>query len=277
MRSLGFRSLSRGFGRKKNTTASLNHDDQKSKIPRLEPSSPTSEGSLFAKNLEKNFLAKLDPDTAFDMKRYMRDQFEFVGLPSPQRNDCFDETLKKSGIGKKDIPLLFVQDFAAVCMQSKYREMHYSLMSLLNTKSAKGCINPELLPVLEKFNIFGDWWDITDTIAATVGTILQSDRALQLKKNEEYISHENKWMRRLGLIYQLRYKDRTDQELLWQNINRTKHDKDFFIRKAIGWVLREYSKTNPQAVRHFVQGPDGKDLSPLSVKEAMRIIEKKNL
>ena len=275
------KSLGRTFGRPKKdqqVEASVAKTQNHKMVPETEAKQPQvllPEVRDLAKALEKRFQAEADSDKAAGMKKYMRDQFDYYGLSMPQRTTAFLEVFAKRALDKSTLNREFLEQFAEVCMQSKYREMHYSFISAMNSKAAENSRVEEILPVLEKFNIFGQWWDITDSLASIFGAIFLKDAKLHARKNQEYIQHDNLWMRRIALIHQLKYKDKTNQEMLWDNINRTKHEKEFFIRKAIGWALREYSKTNPQAVRKFIEGPDGKGLSPLSVREGMKVIHKK--
>lgn len=88
---------------------------------------------------------------------------------------------------------------------------------------------------------------------------------------ERWIASENLWLRRTAILYQLRYKERTDAGRLFRYIEKCKEENEFFIRKAIGWALREYSKTDESAVRAFV---DKTPLSPLSVREALKFVSR---
>ena len=114
------------------------------------------------------------------------------------------------------------------------------------------------------------WWDSVDSLAPYfAASILSMDKSHALKKSEEWIASGNLWLQRSAIIYQLKQKTKTDTEILEHNIMALIDHKDFFIRKAIGWALREYAKTNPEFTLDFVE--NHKDLlSNLSIREALK-------
>src|SRR3990167_2694912 len=132
----------------------------------------------FTKILVRHFQDKADTDRAFEMKRYMREQFDYYGLPNPVRTSAFSDAFTEAKLDTAPISKEFVHEFARVCMESKYREMHYSWLSVLNAKQAKHVLSEDLLPLLEKYNIFGKWWDITDSLAGLFGQIFLQDPKL---------------------------------------------------------------------------------------------------
>ena len=218
-----------------------------------------------SKALEKNGKEEL----AIGMQNYMQQKFSFYGLPSPARRLVLKEVFENEDL--KDINDEFVHSFADGCFANKYREVHYSFADFVDKHYVKK-LNQENLKKLEEVNIIGQWWDITDSLATFFGKILLQDKELHMKKNEEYISHSNMWMRRIALIHQLRYKTQTDEQMLFDNILKTCHEKEFFITKAIGWALREYSKTNPKSVVEFIKTNKAK-LSRLSKSEGLKYIK----
>jgi len=115
------------------------------------------------------------------------------------------------------------------------------------------------------------WWDTVDTIAPNlVGHLVKTHHELT-KLMDQWIEDPYLWIRRAALLHQLRWKEMTDEETLFRYCQKTMHEKDFFIRKAIGWVLREYSKTNPRSVKKFIAKYQS-NLSPLSIREGSKYL-----
>ena len=224
----------------------------------------------FASKLLKEVEKSANPKLAEGMKKYMRDQFEYLGLQSTERRTILKEVYKNTeGIESADD--VFIDEFANECLKSKYREMRYSFTDFLIMYYKKK-LNVNNLKKMEEFNIKSKWWDVTDALAGSFGVIFAADADLQKKKNEEYITHENLWMRRIGILHQLKYKEKTNTDILYGNILKTCSEKEFFIRKAIGWALREYSKTAPHEVVSFIEKHKDK-LDAWSKKEGMKYIE----
>lgn len=146
------------------------------------------------------------------------------------------------------------------------RELHYAAVDLLVKHARK--LTPEQLPLLEKLITTKSWWDTVDALAVhAVGEVFKRHPAHIASWNERWIESDDLWLTRTAILFQNRWKDATDQALLFANIDRHAAHTDFFIRKAIGWALREYGKTDPGAVLDFVRG---RKLSPLSEREALR-------
>ena len=120
--------------------------------------------------------------------------------------------------------------------------------------------------------ILSDWWDIVDVLAVhPIGSLCLNYPDLRIEV-DSWIYHENYWIRRTTILYQLKYKDKTDEKTLYSHILKTCHESEFFIRKAIGWTLREYSKTNNDSVRDFINQNNEK-LSGLSIREGSKYLK----
>ena len=144
--------------------------------------------------------------------------------------------------------------------------MHQVAVDLLVRQAQK--MGPGQLPLLEELITTKSWWDSVDTLAVHVaGTLLKNHPSGIEEWNVRWIESEDLWLNRTAILFQNRWKKDTDQELLFANIDRHAAHKDFFIRKAIGWALRELGKSDPGAVLHFVRS---RKLSPLSEREAVR-------
>ena len=131
-------------------------------------------------------------------------------------------------------------------------------------------IRAKALPLFERLIREGAWWDLVDEIATHLsGRVLFKERKLAKPIIGKWIEDDDLWIRRAALLSQIGHKAETDTKQLFEHCLLLAHEKDFFIRKAIGWALRDYSWTNPELVRQFIDS-QGQSLSPLSKKEAMK-------
>jgi 3-methyladenine DNA glycosylase AlkD len=198
------------------------------------------------------------------MENYMRNQFAFFGIKTPERTALLKDFLKENGKPP-------VEDLPAIVRSlwnEPQRECRYAALSLLD-KQVKH-LSREHLPLLEEMILSGSWWDTIDHIAPHLaGRIHEKEGADDYL--EKWINADNFWLNRTSILHQLRYKEKTDENRLFRYILMHNESKEFFIRKAIGWALREYSKTNPEAVKEFIER---EDLSPLSKREGLKHIDK---
>lgn len=197
------------------------------------------------------------------MKAYMRDQFAYYGVMAKERRSIFQNMLKVVGLPED----VFVM--AKKCFMQEQRELHMCGQELL-VKGKKQWAEHRLKD-FEWFIVNKSWWDTVDHLASNVvGPFMSkhgndADRATLDSWNRS----ENMWLQRTSILFQLKYKERTDVDLLSKYIEPHLEQKEFFIKKAIGWALREYSRTDPQWVEDFVATHS---LQALSEKEAMRLI-----
>jgi 3-methyladenine DNA glycosylase AlkD len=218
------------------------------------------------KDLEKLFKSAADPEIALKQSAYMRDLFPFLGIAKPQREILEKEVFKKTKL--QDLAAL--QKILLELWQKDHREFHYT--ALCFAQRHRKILTPEILPTLETMIRNKSWWDTVDTIAPNlVGHLVKTHPALT-KIMDRWIEDPYLWIRRAALLHQLRWKDETDEEKLFSYCEKTMHEKDFFIRKAIGWVLREYSKTNPNAVEKFITLHESR-LSNLSIREGSKYLD----
>ncbi|WP_055697596.1 DNA alkylation repair protein [Streptomyces silaceus] len=209
------------------------------------------------------YPAAADPERAAQMRAYMKDVAPFLGLTSPVRREVSRTVL--AGTARPD-----EDDCAAValaCWELPEREYAYFAVDYLR-RHVKRC-SSGFLPVARHLVTTHPWWDTVDALAAhVVGGLVAADPALRTVM-DEWIEDENLWVARTALLHQLRHKDATDTDRLFTYCARQAGHPDFFIRKAIGWCLREYAKTDPEAVRAFVTRERSR-LAPLSVREALK-------
>lgn len=213
--------------------------------------------------LKKHFEAKADVENASKMRAYMKDQFVFYGIKATERRELMKDHRKNEGIPTtEDIPLI-----VADAWNLAHREYQYFALDLLARNIED--MPKTTIKLVEKCMVKKSWWDTVDMLAIhCAGPLMKGDTELSAKVNEKWIGSKNKWLNRAALIFQIKYKEDTDQALLFENIEKMCDHDDFFTRKAIGWALREHGKTFPAAVKKFVK--ETPHLSELSKREALR-------
>lgn len=226
--------------------------------------------SLFAL-LVQGFENNRNNQKAVQMKAYMKGQFDYFGLSSPLRIAIQKEILNHN----KDLfNQLDLKHFVQLCWDHLYRELQYSAMDIMR-KRKKELSFIEDLPFLLNLVKTKSWWDTVDFLASFhIGFILSNNPAIKSHYILDWISDKDMWIRRTAILCQLKMKEQTDFEILSDCILLTAHEKDFFIRKASGWALREYSKTDAPAVLAFVEANKAV-LSGLTVREALKWMKKK--
>lgn len=210
--------------------------------------------------IEKQLHAIADAQKAEKMAAYMKNHFQFLGIPAPERR-----AVQKTFLGKE--PKHSVDwDFVAKCWESPYRELQYVAMDYLRKKSLKDTD----IPTLKSLVITKSWWDSVDNLAPIIGKIVMENPYLN-ELMREWSVEENFWLRRVTIIHQLLRKDKVNTELLSEIIINNFGSKEFFINKAIGWALRDYAKTNPQWVKVFLAEHQHK-MANLSIREAQKYL-----
>lgn len=208
------------------------------------------------------FRHHAEPANAAPMQAYMKDRFPFFGIKTPERRALLAEHIATRGAPElAELPAIARSAFAA-----REREMHQVAVDLL-MKHAKQ-LGPEHLPLVEELVTTKSWWDSVDALAIHVaGVILKRHPKEVAAWNKRWVTSKDLWLNRTAILFQNRWKKDMDTVLLFANIERHAGHGDFFIRKAIGWALRELAATDPQAVKAFVRT---RHLSPLSTREALR-------
>ncbi len=224
------------------------------------------ESAEYAEAMQAFFATRANASNAAKMSRYMLNQFEFFGISAPLRTQLTAEFIALNGYPANEQ----IDETVKLIWQMPQRELHYAIMAIASRKTYiadAGKIN------LFEFMITSQsWWDTVDYIASNlVGAWLINHKQLTGEVTARFMQSDNLWLQRTALLFQLKYKGNTDQELLFRYIKELNRSKEFFIRKAIGWALREYSKTNPNAVLEFTNNTE---MSPLSRREALKVIQK---
>lgn len=212
----------------------------------------------------KAFTAHLDDELAVGMKAYMKDRFDFLGIKSPVRN----EILKPFFPELRELETKEWMEVVDQLWNQKFREFQYAAMVFAHRKIKD--LQPEHLSFLEKMITEKSWWDSVDMVACNlIGAYFKKFPEKIPAAVARWTKTDNFWLHRTCILFQLKYGDNTDQKLLFDLCSKYANEKEFFIRKAIGWALRQYSKFNPKAVKGFIQK---QKLSPLSIKEGSKYL-----
>jgi len=198
------------------------------------------------------------------MAKYMKNLFPFLGLPRPAYGVLI-KPLAAQVKGRVDEEWL--EQACLSLWQLPEREFQYVALTLL--KGNLEALTPTSLPLMQQLVQRKSWWDTVDTIAShPVGWLISRFPTLKTEM-DVWSRHPDLWVRRTSLLHQLSYKAHTDAKRLFRYCLDNATDQEFFIRKASGWALREYAKTNPQAVYSFVD-KHLDHLSPLTIREALK-------
>ena len=199
---------------------------------------------------------------AIEMSAYMKNQFAFLGISASQRKEIENKIFKS--VAKENIDFKFTDK----CYKNKYREFQYASVDYLNFK--KEYLNISHIEILKNYILTKSWWDTIDHLDKIVGDIALRDKKVN-KILLNWSLDENIWLRRIAIDHQILRKEKTNAELLEQIIINNLNQKEFFINKAIGWSLRDYSKTNPKWVRDFIKRHKN-SMNNLSIREASKYI-----
>ncbi|MBN2118179.1 MAG: DNA alkylation repair protein [Anaerolineales bacterium] len=215
--------------------------------------------------LKTLFEQNANPTQAAPMKKYMRDQFEYLGIKSPQFKVLMREFIDTSGMPSiKDLDVILRELWAL-----PQREFQYVATSLLGRSEKE--LPAKFIRTIAYLLVTKSWWDTVDTISGgTLGVHFQRFPEVREKYLIKWRASDNFWLRRATILFQLNYKKETDFDLLCEIIRENLDSKEFFINKAIGWSLRQYARTDPKAVKRFVNTTP---LHPLSRREAMKHLE----
>ncbi|EFR99290.1 DNA alkylation repair protein [Listeria seeligeri] len=213
-------------------------------------------------DIQTLFRANSSHVDAKPMEAYMKNQFTFLGIRAGERKKLLARFLKEQG---EPVDLL---GLVKILFQEEEREFQYVAIDLLSRYGKKQ--PSEAISVYEELVVQKSWWDTVDGLA---GTVISNHFAMYPELipsyNAKWIDGDNIWLARTAILFQLKYKEKTDTELLFSNCEKWLDSKEFFIQKAIGWALRQYAKESPEEVRRFVKSHS---LAPLSKREALKHI-----
>jgi 3-methyladenine DNA glycosylase AlkD len=221
--------------------------------------------------VQRSLRSRADQRKATEMAAYMKTTMPFYGVPQPEREAI-----------RRELKCLFAiesqRDYeraVRALWKGKHREEKYLAVSLAQDHSK--FIVPESLKLYERLIREGGWWDFVDDVAIRlVGHVLLEHRPKMATLMDRWINDDDMWIRRAALISQNKHDDHTDHARLFRYCLARAGEREFFIRKAIGWALRQYSYTAPDRVAGFLNRHREK-LSPLSYREGSRVIIKRGL
>ena len=216
-------------------------------------------------SLKTLFEQNADPAKAGPMKKYMRDQYEYLGIKSQQVTSLLRGHIKEHGLPPLDKVDIILRELWSL----PQREFQYAAMNLMERLEKKA--NEDFIITIEYLITTKSWWDTVDALAShAVGAQFKRFPKVKEKYLKKWRKSDNFWLRRTTLLFQLGYKKETDFELLCELIKENLGSDEFFINKAIGWALRQYAWTDPTPVKKFVKAT--KELHPLSRREALKNI-----
>lgn len=220
----------------------------------------------FVSDLEADLRLNANREVAIPMENYMKNNFTFLGIKTDERRAIFKRNCEKH---KDEIK----SNFRAISWElftKKEREFHQCAIDLIIKEIKKKYVIDDI-QLIEKMLITHSWWDSVDTLAKyLLGNYLLQFPEKKLEVIESFSNSKNMWLNRSAIIFQLDYKANTDFDLLKSECEKHKYSNEFFIQKAIGWALRDYSRFNPSGVTNYVNSTN---LKPLSQREALRNIK----
>ncbi len=203
------------------------------------------------------------------MAKYMKNLFPYLGIKTPERKEIIKKFYKEFGLPKISDLEQIIRDL----WELPEREFQYCAIGLM--VKLKDKVEKDIIELYEYLITTKSWWDSVDGIAIwLVGSLFQRFPEMIKPYTEKWLNSGNMWLQRTVILFQLNYKEKTDEMLLGTSIMRLADSKEFFIQKAIGWALREYSKTDAQAAINFVEN---NELAPLSKREALKWLKNKKL
>jgi 3-methyladenine DNA glycosylase AlkD len=231
---------------------------------------------VFIRELCASLAAHADPQRAMPMQAYMKSAMPYLGIAAPLNSRLTSEMVRQSPL--PDATTL-AETMLQLWRQAQFREERYAAIELAQLRPHALHISMQLLPVYEEMIVSGAWWDYCDDISGNgIAALLQRWPA-QIKPVLRAWAHgDNMWLRRAAMICQRRLKHDFDAVLLYDtilpSIGRSPFAKEFFIRKGMGWALRERSYAAPEEVQAFCR-EYADQLSPLTLREALKVIKKR--
>ena len=213
--------------------------------------------------LYEEMIQHKNEEQAQKMSKYMLNKFEHIGNKTPERRKIFKDFFKEYKNEEK-----IDWEFVNKCWENKYREFQYIAADYL--KNMKDKLTIDDIPKLKQLVLEKSWWDTIDNLDMTIGALALKDSNVN-KILLEWSIDENIWLRRIAIDHQLLRKEKTNTELLEKILKNNLGQAEFFINKAIGWALRDYSKTNPEWVKNFIEENKEK-MAKLSIKEASKYL-----
>lgn len=219
----------------------------------------------YLERIKTGFTKQGDPEIAIGQSKYMRDQFQFIGVKMPIWRAIAREFFKEHG-GFLDERLC---GFVKQCYAEEYRELQYFGNEMLTRGLKKQ--EKEFIDCFEHLITTRSWWDTVDILSKQVGIHFMRFPELQHPISRAWMDSGHIWLQRIAIIHQLHLKEKTDVDLLFEMILRVSDSKEFFLQKGAGWALRQHSKLQPLLIRDFIESHD---LPALTKREGMKWLKK---
>ncbi len=221
--------------------------------------------------LRATFAAAADPERALDQQAYMKSDMPYYGIATPELRRLCRSAFRAHPLRDRAD---WLATLTALWWQAGRREERYAAIELLSARAYRCHFDAALIDVLEALISSSAWWDTVDPIAINhVGTLLSEYPGPIRARLKVWSRGEDLWLRRAAILAQLKFKTDTDWQLLQSLMAPALDSREFFLRKSIGWALREYSKTEPDRVLDYVRSKAGR-LSGLSRREGLKVLLK---
>lgn len=215
-------------------------------------------------NIFDVFRRNSNESLAKPMAAYMKNSFPFLGIKSQNRRDLQKPFLNKL-LKEKEVNWPFVIE----CFEQPEREFQYVVLDYLG--KVKKRIPEHDIVIIEQLIQTKSWWDSVDSFDQVVGALVLNFPELKSSHIRKWMNSDNIWLKRVSIDFQLLLKQKTDTNILAEAILANLGTKEFFINKAIGWSLRDYSKTNPAWVKGFME-EHKQNMHSLSVREGSKYL-----
>jgi 3-methyladenine DNA glycosylase AlkD len=218
--------------------------------------------------VRRELRAAADPAKAPGMRAYMKSEMPFHGVQAPAQRRIFKAAFADHPVGSFDA---WRATILALWREATHREERYAAIALATDRRCRAHrTSLDALPLYQELIVTGAWWDLVDPVAThPVAELLAEHRFATTAALLGWSRAPHLWLRRAAVICQVNAKAGTDLELLYACIEPNLADRDFFIRKAIGWALRAYAWTDPDEVARYVHAMQPR-LAPLSRREALK-------
>ncbi len=222
--------------------------------------------------IRRALAAAADPERAVAQQAYMKSAMPYRGVATPDVRRICREAFSAH-------VLIESPEWQATALElwrtATYREERYAALELIGWRAYRGFFDTSLMPVLEEFVVDGAWWDYVDVVAINyVGRLLAEHPRTIRPELLAWSTGDHLWLRRTAILAQLKFKAATDWRLQQRLMAPSLTSAEFFLRKALGWALREYSKTDPDAVLSYVRR-HGAELSGLTRREGLKVLAKR--
>jgi len=231
----------------------------------------TSDSTILVSELRKALRGCADPAKAGPMQAYMKSSMPFLGIHAPKLRTACRTVFVRFPL---ESPAVWQEVLGVLWRTAQYREERYAALELAGYKRYRHFEMMAIFPLYEEMITTGAWWDYVDPIAAhRVGTLLSLYPSPMKVQMRLWARDENMWKRRTAILCQLTFKHDTDVRLLYDCLEPSLREREFFLRKAIGWALRQYARVDPEEVIRYVK-VRRQDLSLLSQREALKAVLK---